>query len=35
MTRTAKYFPRIARDVGQKYFLADAGRSGDKHNDDD
>jgi hypothetical protein len=34
MTRTAKYFPRIARDVGRKYFLDDHGRKGDKHNDD-
>ena len=31
MTRTANYFPRIARDVGRKYFLADAGRRGGKH----
>ncbi len=34
MTRTAKYFPRIARDVGRKYFLDDDGRKGNKHNDD-
>jgi hypothetical protein len=34
MTRTAKYFPRIARDVGRKYFLDNDGRKGDKHNDD-
>jgi hypothetical protein len=34
MTRTAKYFPRIARDVERKDFLDDAGRKGDKHNDD-
>jgi hypothetical protein len=25
MTKTANYFPRIADDVGQQYFLADAG----------
>jgi hypothetical protein len=31
MTRSAKHFPRIARDVGRKYFLEDAGR---KHDDD-
>ena len=31
MTKTAKHFPRIARDVGRKYFLKDAGR----HWDDD
>jgi hypothetical protein len=30
MTRTAKYFPRIARDVGRQYFLTDA-----KDKDDD
>jgi hypothetical protein len=34
MTRTAKHFPQIARDVGRKYFLTDAGRKGDKHDDD-
>jgi hypothetical protein len=34
MTRTAKHFPQIARDVGRKYFLTDAGRTGDQHNDD-
>jgi hypothetical protein len=34
MTRTAKHFPQIARDVGRKYFLTDAGRKGDQHNDD-
>jgi PAP2 superfamily len=34
MTKTAKHFPRIARDVGRKYFLTDAGRKGDKHDDD-
>ncbi len=28
MTETAKHFPRIARDVGKHYFLAD-------HHDDD
>ncbi len=33
MTRTAKHFPQIARDVGRKYFLTDAGRKGDKHDD--
>ena len=33
MTRTAKYFPRIARDVGKKYFLDDAGQK--RHKDDD
>jgi hypothetical protein len=32
MTRTAKHFPQIARDVGRKYFLTDAGRKGDKDN---
>jgi hypothetical protein len=31
MTRTANYFPRIARDVGRNYFLADAGRRGKDH----
>jgi hypothetical protein len=31
MTRSADHFPRIARDVGRKYFLEDAGR---KHDDD-
>jgi hypothetical protein len=31
MTRSAKWFPRIARDVGRQYFLADAGRKGGKH----
>jgi hypothetical protein len=30
VTRTAKYFPRIARDVGRHYFLADAKN---KHDD--
>jgi hypothetical protein len=25
MTETAAYFPRIARDVGKKYFLAERG----------
>jgi hypothetical protein len=34
MTKTAKHFPQIARGVGRKYFLADAGRKGDKHDDD-
>jgi hypothetical protein len=34
MTRTAKHFPEIARDVGRKYFLTDAGRKGHKHDDD-
>ena len=34
MTETAKYFPRIARDVGRKYFLTDA-RDRGHHNDDD
>jgi hypothetical protein len=33
MTKTAKHFPQIARDVGRKYFLTDAGRKGDRHND--
>ena len=30
MTDTAKHFPRIARDIGRKHFLADAG-----HDDED
>jgi hypothetical protein len=29
MTRTARDFPRIARDVGRRYFLADR-----RHGDD-
>jgi hypothetical protein len=32
MTRTANYFPRIARDVGRNYFLEHAGRRGKDHN---
>jgi PAP2 superfamily len=32
MTRSAKHFPRIARDVGRKHFLVDAGPgNGEKH----
>ena len=34
MTKTAKHFPRIARDVGRHNFLADANRGGKKHDDD-
>jgi hypothetical protein len=34
MTDTAKHFPRIARDVGKRYFLADADRGRDKDKDD-
>ena len=33
MTKTAKHFPRIARDVGRQDFLADANRGGNKHDD--
>jgi PAP2 superfamily len=33
MTKTAKHFPRIARDVGRHDFLADADRGGNKHDD--
>ena len=32
MTKSAKHFPRIARDVGKRHFLANAGRSRD-HDD--
>jgi PAP2 superfamily len=36
MTRSAKHFPRIARDVGKRYFLADArSRGHDDDRDDD
>ncbi len=37
MTKTAKHFPRIARDVGREHFLADRGhgRGGDNDKDDD
>jgi hypothetical protein len=31
MKKSAKYFPRIARDVGKKYFLAEK----DHHEEDD
>jgi VCPO second helical-bundle domain len=32
MTKSAKHFPRIARDVGRKHFLVDAGPgNGEKH----
>jgi PAP2 superfamily len=35
MTKTAKHFPRIARDVGREHFLADPGRGrNNEHNDD-
>jgi hypothetical protein len=34
MTRTAKHFPQVSRDVGRKYFLTDGRRKGDKHDDD-
>jgi hypothetical protein len=34
MTQSAKYFPRIARDVGKRYFL-DNGRDRDHDRDDD
>jgi len=34
MTDTAKYFPRIARDIGREHFLADSGRH-DHHDDKD
>ena len=33
MTKTAKHFPRIARDVGREHFLADGNRGG--HDDDE
>ncbi len=33
MTMTAKYFPRIARNVGRHDFLADIKHRGKKHND--
>ena len=29
MTETARHFPQIARDIGRRYFLADAGRRDD------
>jgi hypothetical protein len=35
MTKTAKHFPRIARDVGRHDFLTDASGGRDKHDDDD
>jgi hypothetical protein len=35
MTETAKYFPRIARDVGQRYFLTGARRDGGNDNQDE
>ena len=31
MTKSAKHFPRIARDVGKQYFLADAGHKRGNH----
>ena len=34
MTDTAKFFPRIARDVGRKHFLADSGRRDDARDDE-
>jgi PAP2 superfamily len=34
MTETAKHFPRIARDVGKKYFLADGDRDDEDEDDD-
>ena len=30
MTETAKHFPKIARNVGKHYFLADNNRHGDE-----
>jgi hypothetical protein len=35
MTKTAKHFPQIARDVGGEHFLTDAGRGRDKNNEDE
>jgi PAP2 superfamily len=35
MTKTAKHFPRIARDVGKEHFLADRGRDSETGFDDD
>jgi hypothetical protein len=35
MTKTAKHFPQIARDVGREHFLTDAGRGRGKDDDDD
>ena len=34
MTDTAKFFPRIARDVGREHFLADSGRRGERLDDE-
>ncbi len=35
MTKTAKHFPQIARDVGRKHFLSNHGRHRDHDDDDD
>jgi hypothetical protein len=35
MTKTAKHFPQIARDVGRHHFLTNADRRGDGNNEDD
>ena len=35
MTDTAKHFPRIARDIGRKHFLADAGRDDEDDDEED